>query len=298
MSELRLEGVAYAYPGGPQALGDIDLVIPAGSRLALVGANGSGKTTLVRHLDGLLRPTQGRVLVDGQDVAALRVAQLARTVGICFQQPDRQIFGHNVRDEVEFGPRRLGASGEEAFALATAALERVGMAADLGRHPGDLGESRRKLLTIAGVLAMGTPVVVLDEPTTGLDGRGVELVARLVAELHGEGRTVIAISHDMRFVAETFTRVVVLAAGKVVLDGPPRHVFDEPSWPVLRAAGLEPPAAALTGARLGLGSTPTEAVLLAALEAGGRLGPGDGGSAEPGEARHGEQGPAGLLGDG
>ena len=148
------------------------------------------------------------------------------------------------------------------------------MAADLGRHPGDLGESRRKLLTIAGVLAMGTPVVVLDEPTTGLDGGGVGLVAELVADLHAEGRTVIAISHDLQFVAETFGRVVVLDHGRVVLDGSPREVFAEPSWRTLRAASLEPPAAALVGARLGLGSTPTEAALLSALDAAGSGMPG------------------------
>ena len=266
MTALRLEGVTFEYPDGTRALDAVDLVIEPGTALALVGANGSGKTTLARHLDGLLRPGRGRVLLDATDTAAMHVAQVARSVGLCFQLPDRQIFSATVRDEVEFGPRRLGLETEEAFARARAALERVGMADQLGTHPGDLGETQRKLLTIASVLAMETPVVVLDEPTTGLDARGVALVGGIVRELAAEGRTVVGISHDMRFVAETFDRVVVMTAGRIVLEGTPAEVFAEPAWPTLHLAGLEPPTVAVIGARLGLGSTPTEAALVAALE--------------------------------
>jgi energy-coupling factor transport system ATP-binding protein len=193
------------------------------------------------------------------------VAQLARLVGLCFQQPERQIFAVNVRDEVEFGPRHLGLSGEEAFARAQAALAMVGLVGALGHHPDDLGETRRKLLTIASVLALETPVLVLDEPTTGLDRSGVERVQHIVGQLHAVGRSVIAISHDMRFVAETFERVVLLDGGHVALDGTPAEVFAEAAWGSLRAAGLEPPHPAVVGARLGLGSTPTDAALVRAL---------------------------------
>jgi energy-coupling factor transport system ATP-binding protein len=263
--ELRLEGVTFAYPGGPPVLDGLDLTIPAGQTLALIGANGSGKTTLARHLNGLLRPTRGRVLVGGTDAATRRVAQLARSVGLCFQQPEQQVFASNVRDEVEFGPRHQGLSDEEAFARTKSALAMVGLADDLGRHPDDLGETRRKLLTIASVLAMETPVLVTDEPTTGLDRRGVERVEGIIAQLHAGGRSVIAISHDMRFVAEAFERVVLLDGGRVGLDGTPAEVFAQTAWPHLRAAGLEPPYAAVVGARLGLGSTPTDASLVRAL---------------------------------
>ncbi len=267
MSELRLEGVAFDYPDGTRALDGVDLVIEPGVALALVGANGSGKTTVARHLDGLLRPSAGRVLLDGEDTAAMRVAELARVVGLGFQLPDRQIFRSNVRDEVEFGPRQQGLADEAAFARTTAALARVGLADQLGTHPDDLGEAQRKLLTIASVLAMDTRVVVLDEPTTGLDARGVALVGGIIRELAGEGRAVVGISHDMRFVAGTFDRVAVLDAGRVELEGSPAEVFAEAAWPALRAAGLEPPDAAVTGARLGLGATPTEDALVAALTA-------------------------------
>jgi len=269
MIELRLEGITFAYSDGPRVLDGIDLVIPAGESLALIGANGSGKTTLARHLDGLLRPTHGRVLIEGKDVATRRVAQLAAQVGLCFQHPDRQIFAHDVRGEVEFGPRHLGATDEQAFARAKAALEAVGLADSLGDHPGDLGETQRKLLTIASVLAMETPVVVLDEPTTGLDAHGIALVQRVLWDLGEAGHTVIGISHDMRFVAETFERIVLLDAGRVALDGTPAEVFAEAAWPRLREAGMEPPAAAVTGARLGLSSTPTEADVVAALRTRG-----------------------------
>jgi energy-coupling factor transport system ATP-binding protein len=265
VTEIRLEGVTFDYPDGTRALEDVDLLIEPGTSLALVGANGSGKTTLARHLNGLLRPSAGRVLLDGRDTADLRVAQLARSVGLVFQQPDRQIFGSTVRDEVEFGPRHAGEEDEAAFARTTAALAQVGMADDLGAHPDDLGESRRKLLTIASVLAMETPVVVLDEPTAGLDARGVELVAGLVRRLVAVGRSVVGISHDMRFVAEAFARVVVLDDGRITLQGAPVEVFAESAWPALARAGLEPTAAAVYGARLGLGSTPTEASLVEAL---------------------------------
>jgi len=267
MTELRLEGVVYDYPDGTRALDGVDLAIAGGSSLALVGPNGSGKSTLARTLNGLLRPTDGRLLVEGQDAAELTVAQLARVVGLCFQLPDHQIFGRSVRDEVEFGPRHQGLATEEAFARTQAALERVGMGDQLGAHPGDLGETRRKLLTIASVLAMDSSVVVLDEPTTGLDTRGIERVADIVDGLAAERRTVVGISHDLRFVAETFGRIVVLDRGRVVLDGTPAEVFDERAWPILRAAGLEPPAAAMFGARLGLGSTPTEEMLARRLAA-------------------------------
>ncbi len=266
MTDLRLDGVAFAYPDGVGALAGIDLAIPAGQSLALIGANGSGKTTLARHLVGLLRPDRGRLLLDGEDVAGWRVAQLAHVVGLCFQHPERQIFGHDTFEEVAYGPRHLGVPDEEVGGRVIDALTAVGLADAVNSHPDDLGESARKLLSIASVLAMETPVLVLDEPTTGLDARGRAVVEALVGQLHAAGRTVIAISHDMRFVAETFERVVLLDAGRVIIDGSPAEVFAEAAWPHLRAAGLEPPAAAVIGARLGLGSTPSEESLVASID--------------------------------
>jgi energy-coupling factor transport system ATP-binding protein len=188
-------------------------------------------------------------------------------VGLVFQDPDRQIFSGSVRAEVEFGPRNLGLRGADLRAATDAALEAVELTAEARTNPYDLGASRRKLLAMASVLAMRTPVLVLDEPTTGQDMNGVAIVRRVVEAAAAEGRTAITISHDMDFVASTFERVVVLRGGRLILDGPPASVFGEPSWEALHSTYLEPPLAARVGARLGLGSTPTDSALLAALAA-------------------------------
>ena len=279
MTAIALEGVGFVYPDGTRALTGVDLAVAPGELVAIVGQNGSGKSTLVRQLDGLLRPTEGRVLHDGVDIVRVRVAALAARVGIVFQNPDRQIFAGKVRTEVEFGPRILGRTPSEATAAASAALSAVGLAELVDSNPYDLGFSRRKLLALASVLAMDTPVVILDEPTTGQDARGLVRIQRVVQEISTAGRTVIAISHDMRFVAETFSRVVVMGAGRVLLDGSPGEVFAAGAWPTLASTYLEPPYAARVGARHGLGSTPTDASLVQAFEAAG---PALGDSASPG----------------
>ena len=263
--DLELDGVSFTYPDGTQALRQVSLRFEPGELVVIVGQNGSGKSTLARHFNGLLRPTGGRVSIDGRDVRNDHVASLAARVGLAFQNPDRQLFAGSARAEVAFGPRNLGLHGAELDRQVAEALDSVGLAASAGENPYDLGYSRRKLLAIASVLAMRTPLVVLDEPTTGQDLRGVARVRAIVAELAAEGRTVITISHDMRFVAETFRRIVVMRAGRVVLDGTPADVFAEASWDVLASTYLEPPLAARVGARLGVGSTPTEASLVEAL---------------------------------
>ena len=267
---LRTEGLVHVYPEGTRALDAVDLTIRRGERVAIIGQNGSGKTTLVRHFNGLLRPTDGRVFVDGADAAGRRVAALAASVGLAFQDPDRQIFAGKVRSEVAFGPRNLGRSGADLERAIDDALAATGLDGEANTNPYDLGYSRRKLLAIASILAMGTPVVILDEPTTGQDARGVERIRALVERLAGERRTVVAISHDMRFVAESFERVVVMRDGRIVLDGTPAEVFAEPAWETLASTFLEPPLAARIGPRLGLGSTPTDGALLAAITRNGR----------------------------
>ncbi len=262
---IAIESLAHVYESRTRAVDGVDLTIQAGQRVAVVGQNGSGKSTLVRHFNGLLRPTEGRVFVDGQDTKGRRVAALAAIVGLAFQDPDRQIFAGRVRAEVEFGPRNLGRRGPDLHRVVEQALLATGLDGDANTNPYDLGYSRRKLLALASILAMETPVVVLDEPTTGQDARGAARVQAIVNELSAAGRTVVAISHDMRFVAETFERVVVMRAGRIVLDGAPAEVFAEPAWPTLASTYLEPPLAARVGARLGLGATPTDAALVEAL---------------------------------
>jgi energy-coupling factor transport system ATP-binding protein len=264
---IELDGVVHVYPNGTRAVDGVSLSIAAGESVAIVGQNGSGKSTLVRHLNGLLRPTQGRVVIDGVDAATRRVAHLAHTVGLVFQDPDRQIFAAKVRTEIAFGPRNLGVHEPELGTAITEALAATGLQDDADANPYDLGFSRRKLLSLASILAMRTPIVVLDEPTTGQDARGVARVQHIVGELSSAGRTVVAISHDMRFVAESFARVVVMRAGSIVLDGTAAQVFAEVNVATLASTWLEPPLPAIVGARLGLGATPTEAALVEALRA-------------------------------
>jgi energy-coupling factor transport system ATP-binding protein len=259
---IELRGVSFAYPDGTRALEAVDLSVAIGQCVAIVGQNGSGKSTLVRHLNGLLRPGDGEVLVDGRLLGRRHVAELARTVGLVFQNPDRQIFAGSVRAEVAFGPRNLGRRGDELERDVAAAVSAVGLEAQLDANPYDLGFSRRKLLSLASILAMRTPIVVLDEPTTAQDARGVARVQAIVRDLAAAGRTVIAVSHDMRFVAESFGRVVVMRAGTIVLDGTPAQVFDAVNVATLASTWLEPPLPAIVGARLGLGSTPTETALV------------------------------------
>jgi energy-coupling factor transport system ATP-binding protein len=265
--ELTVEGLVHDYPGGVRALNGVTLRVGAGESVALVGQNGSGKTTLVRHLNGLLRPTAGRVLVGGVDAAGRRVAELAAQVGLVFQDPDRQIFSGTVRAEVEFGARNVGRRGARLDTAVRESLAAVGLSGEEATNPYDLGGSRRKLLAVASVLAMGTPVLVLDEPTTGQDRNGVARIRDVVGQAHAAGRTVIAVSHDLRFVAETFDRVVVLRAGRIVLDDTPGRAFGAEEWDTLRSTGLEPPAAAVLASRLRIGEVAKEDALVAALAA-------------------------------
>src|SRR5918992_998411 len=266
MPELTTEGLVHVYrEGRVRALDGIDLRIGPGELVAIIGQNGSGKTTLVRHLNGLLRPTAGSVMFDGADTRAMTVAQLAARVGLVFQDPDRQIFSGSVRSEVEFGARNVGLDARARHDAIARALAATGLDGEEGTNPYDLGGARRKLLALASVLAMETPVLILDEPTTGQDAPGIERVRAIVAEVAEARRTVIAISHDMQFVAETFARVVVMRAGRIILDGGPAEVFAPDSREALASTYLEPPYAAIVGDRLGLGSTPTEASLVAGL---------------------------------
>jgi energy-coupling factor transport system ATP-binding protein len=170
-----------------------------------------------------------------------------------------------VLSEVEYGPRNLGLRGAELRSAVESALAAVGLESEGRTNPYDLGASRRKLLALASVLAMGTAVLVLDEPTTGQDERGVERVRAVIRDAHDSGRTVIAISHDMRFVAEGFERIVVMRAGRIVIDGSPEEVFRRDTWKTLESTYLEPPLPAVIGDHLGLGSTPTDASLIQAL---------------------------------
>ncbi len=269
-TRIAVEDLVHRYPTGVEALRGVSLSIEPGETVAIVGQNGSGKTTLVKHLNGLLRPTSGRVTLDGEDVHDRPIHELAATVGFVFQNPDDQLFDRSVEREVSFGPRNLGRPSGVVVAAVEASLAAVGLVDVRKTNPYDLDLSRRKLVALASVLAMDPAALVLDEPTTGQDGPGVGRVGAVVDAFARSGRTVVAITHDMEFAARHFARIVVMRGGTVVADGPPDAVFAPDRAALLRTAGLEPPPAARIGAALGLGSTPTLESLLARLQAGGR----------------------------
>ncbi|CAN5703344.1 N/A [soil metagenome] len=232
MIGLRVEGLAHVYSAGAvRALDGVDLEIRPGELMALVGQNGSGKSTLVRHLNGLLRPTEGRVWVDGVDAAGRTVAQLARLVGSVFQDPDRQIFAGSVRAEVEFGPRNLGLTGAQLRAAVAEALAAVGLDGKEDANPFDLGATRRKLLALASVLAVGTQVLIMDEPTAQLDPAGTRLVADALARLAANGASILIAEQKTDLLAALCSRIIVLQAGRVIRDGPTVEVLTDPQLP-------------------------------------------------------------------
>jgi len=271
---VEVDGLVHRYPGGVEAVRGVSLSFAPGETVAIVGQNGSGKTTFVKHLNGLLRPDEGHVLVDGRDIAGEPVNRLAATVGFVFQSPDDQLFERSVDREVGFGPRTLGIETGLAKRLVDGAIGAAGLDDVRSTNPYDLDLSRRKLVALAGVLAIDPAVLVLDEPTTGQDGPGVRRVGAVVDAFAAAGRSVIAITHDMEFAARHFGRIVVMRQGAVALDGPPAMVFAAANAELLASTGLAPPPAARIAARLGLTGVPADAAsLLALLAAAGADGP-------------------------
>jgi energy-coupling factor transport system ATP-binding protein len=252
--DLRIESLSFSYPSGVEALRDVSLSVRSGESLALVGQNGAGKTTLVKHLNGLLRSIQGEVWVGDWDTRQHTVAELSSRVGYVFQNPDDQLFQSKVQAEVMFGPQNLKWPADRIAELSRTALEMVRLTGMAERHPYDLSPGERKRVALATVLAMDTPVVVLDEPTTGQDYAGVELVGRIVEWLKGQAKTVITITHDIDFCAEHFERVIVMAGGQIVLDGPSRDVLA--ATEALALSDVEPPQILRLASGLGMAERP------------------------------------------
>jgi energy-coupling factor transporter ATP-binding protein EcfA2 len=246
---LALRRVTFAYPGETPLLQDFSLGFREGELAAILGPNGSGKTTVLKLLRGLLKPQAGEVW------AAARGEPLK--VGFVFQNPDYQLFAEQVWEEVALGPRLLGLSPREVKARVSNALARVHLLNRAGDDPFSLTKGQRQRLAVAGVLALAPQVIILDEPTTGLDHREQEDLLNLVRELHGQGHTIIMVTHSMWAAATYAQRLVVLQEGRLILDGPTREVLARED--VLTRARLTPPAVVQLSRRLGfLALTPQE----------------------------------------
>jgi energy-coupling factor transport system ATP-binding protein len=226
---VELQNVRHVYaPGTPfevEALRGVSLAVEPDEVLGIVGGAGSGKSTLVQHLNLLLEPTSGRVLVDGVDARMLKGSELRRRVGLVFQFPEAALFAPTVEEDVAFAPRRLGMGEEETRKRVSETLELLGARHLAGRSPFALSGGEKRRVAIAGVLAMAPEVLVLDEPTAGLDPATREDLLGVVRALREGGTSVVLVSHDLDEVAEVADRVCVLEEGKVRAAGTPEEVF-------------------------------------------------------------------------
>ena len=247
---IVIEHLNYVYmAGGPyetKALNDINLTIRDGEFIGLIGHTGSGKSTLVQHLNGLIMPTSGRVLVDGMDLADKATDRRAvrQRVGLVFQYPENQLFEETVEKDIAFGPKNLGLDEQEIARRVKDAMRRVALNYDKlhDRSVFELSGGQMRRVAIAGVLAMEPEVLVLDEPCAGLDPRGREEILGLIKKLHEEaGTTIVMVSHSMDDVASLAERVIVMNHGEVAMDGAPRDVFS--CGEELRGMGLDVPQA-------------------------------------------------------
>ncbi|MCD8096814.1 MAG: energy-coupling factor transporter ATPase, partial [Lachnospiraceae bacterium] len=244
---IKVEHLNYVYSSGTayeiHALKDVNLEIPDGQFVGLIGHTGSGKSTLVQHLNGLIRATEGKIYFDGQDIYAedFKMRELRSKVGLVFQYPEHQLFEIDVLSDVCFGPKNLGFSQEEAEAKAREALRMVGMGEEYEKaSPFELSGGQKRRVAIAGVLAMEPRVLILDEPTAGLDPRGRDEILDQISFLQKErGITVVLVSHSMEDVARYVDRIVVMNQGSVRFDGTPKEVFRH--WSELEEIGLAAP---------------------------------------------------------
>ena len=248
---IEVSSLEHIYPAGHQALSGIDLKVFAGDFLAIIGQNGSGKTTLVKHFNGLLTPSSGEIRFKGEKIKSGMVSELGKAIGFVFQNPDHQIFSNTVYDEVAFAPRNYGLSEEEVKSRVEFALELVGLKGREQENPFLMTKGERQRLAIAGVLSSGAEVLILDEPTTGLDYQEQVRVMELLKKLHQEGHTIIIITHTLWLVANYAQRAVVLSGGEKILEGTVREVLSQPE--LLARASLKPSAITELGLELGFG---------------------------------------------
>ena len=244
---IKLENISYVYSPGTayehHALKDVSLEIPQGQFVGIIGHTGSGKSTLIQHLNGLMKATSGKLLYEGQNIYedGYDMRKLRTQVGLVFQYPEYQLFEVDVLSDVCFGPKNQGLSKEEAGLRAFEALRSVGMPEELYyQSPFDLSGGQKRRVAIAGVLAMKPEVLILDEPTAGLDPAGRDEILDLVARMHRErNMTVILVSHSMEDVAKYVERIIVMNHGQVMFDDTPKEVFRH--YKELETIGLAAP---------------------------------------------------------
>jgi len=243
MSEVHLstKNLSYTYPDGTHALKNINMEIYKGQKVAIMGPNGAGKSTLFSHFNGLTEPTSGHVEVDGKAIKYDRdtLLEVRQKVGIVFQDPNDQLFAPTVKEDVAFGPMNLGLDYEEVEKRVSEALTMVGMEQYMDKTPHHLSGGQQKRVAIAGIIAMRPEIMILDEPTAGLDPEGVEKVLSILNELNNEGMSIVISSHDIEMVNEFAEKIFVLNEGEILESGDKNEIFSNKE--LLKTAHLKAP---------------------------------------------------------
>lgn len=239
MSKINVSNLHFSYTEGVGVLKGISLELKQ-EPTAIVGQNGAGKSTLAKLLKGLIKPTAGTITLNDKNIKDLTAAELAKHIGMVFQNPNDQIFKNKVINEVMFGPLNIGQSEEEAHTNAVDSLKKVGLSHNVDQNPYDLSLSERKMISIASILAMDTEVVIFDEPTMGQDFTGKQILKNIIEELRNKDKLVLCILHDMDFAAEVFEKTIILNQGNVILEGLTKEVFTNKE--ILKQAHLDQPS--------------------------------------------------------
>jgi energy-coupling factor transport system ATP-binding protein len=236
---IEVQNVHFTYPNGVEALKGVSLKISDGEFVAIMGENGAGKTTLVKHFNGLLKPTSGKVFVDGVETTKVSVATLARKVGFVFQNPDHQLFSETVEDEVAFALRNFGFKEKVIKRRVTWALNLLGLAHYRKTSPFMLSGGERKRVALASVLAWNPEILILDEPTIGQDYQQKDKLRQFILQMKSQGKTIVIVTHDVEFVAECNPRVLLMRGGKIIGDGEAPEVLT--NLEILIQASIVPP---------------------------------------------------------
>jgi len=236
---LEVKDLHFTYSTGLEALKGINLTVNDGEFLAIMGQNGAGKTTLVKHFNGLLKPTNGKVLVDGVSTKNVSVAKLARNVGFVFQNPDHQLFSETVEDEIAFALKNFGFEESVVEKQVDWALNLLDIAQYRKTSPFMLSGGERKRVALASILAWDPQMVVLDEPTIGQDHQQKEKLLQFILQLNAQKKTVVVVTHDVEFVAECNPRVILMSKGKILAEGKAEEILTEPK--LLAQASVVPP---------------------------------------------------------
>ena len=253
---IKINHLTHIYNEGTTfekvALNDVNIEIKTGEFIGLIGHTGSGKSTLIQHLNGIIYPTHGEILLDDENIHKdkAKLKEVRRRIGLAFQYPEYQLFEMTVYKDVAFGPTNLGWSKEKIHESVTAALDIVGISPEIyEKSPFELSGGQKRRVAIAGVLAMNPEVLILDEPTAGLDPKGRDEILAAIRKLHEErGITVILVSHSMEDVAKLVDRIIVMHRGQVAMTGTPREIFAHPME--LEQMGLAAPQVSYVFAQL------------------------------------------------